>query len=579
MDKTGTANSLLRLFILFAALLAVAAPAQGQTTAAQPQQEKSVAILPFKVNAARDLSYLTDGIRDMLASRLAAGGGAVIIEKKAVDAGRRGSSASDAPDSIRTLGTALHADYLISGSVTAIGNSLSIDAKVFAVSGDATGPRSFYANAANEDDIIQAIDQLAKNIGAEVFGQKAETAAAAQQVPALPGPTTTPYQTAHPERQFMAQEGGAYGINAPLVRPMGVTSPLGFTKSQNFQFGLYAMDVGDVDGDNQDEFVLASQHAVRIYKRAGSRFNRVAEITSPDRYTIHALTLADLNRNGRKEIYVSAADPETPNSFALEWDGKEFAYVFNDLHWYIRALDMPGEGVILAGQKPGLSKILTPGLYRLNNTESGIVPGAKLSLPNVNLFDFSMADLDADGQPEIVVINQSDKLLVLRANGKLLWVSDEYYGGTTKYLGGENYEDIDAYHEHGLEAQRIYVPTRIIIRDINNDGLPDVIVNKNLSSASRLMSRFKSYPSGEIHALTWNGIGLTELWHTRKIDGYIADYQLGPVVTVPTEGGDKTIAELFVGTVLRSGGLNILSSSDSTVLMYQLDLTEEQKKE
>ena len=74
----------------------------------------------------------------------------------------------------------------------------------------------------------------------------------------------------------------------------------------------------------------------------------------------------------------------------------------------------------------------------------------------------------------------------------------------------------------------------------------------------------KSYPSGEIHVLTWNGIALTELWRTRKIDGYISDYQLIP-------NPEKTGAELVVGIVLRRGALNLLSAKTSTILMYQLD--------
>jgi hypothetical protein len=112
--------------------------------------------------------------------------------------------------------------------------------------------------------------------------------------------------------------------------------------------------------------------------------------------------------------------------------------------------------------------------------------------------------------------------------------------------------------------ERIYIPSRIVVADVNNDGIKDIIVNKNLSTSSRLFQNMKNYPSGEIHALTWNGIALTELWRTRKIDGYIVDYLLRP-----KEGNSG--AELLVGIILGSSPLELFGDQISTVLMYQLD--------
>ncbi|MFA6465772.1 MAG: hypothetical protein WCT30_08455, partial [Desulfurivibrionaceae bacterium] len=69
--------------VLLAALLFVlhlALPAIG--AAAQPGR---IAFLPFKANAPQDMSYLTTGIRDMLASRLASEIGLTVIDKAVVD--------------------------------------------------------------------------------------------------------------------------------------------------------------------------------------------------------------------------------------------------------------------------------------------------------------------------------------------------------------------------------------------------------------------------------------------------------------------------------------------------------------
>ncbi len=70
--------------------------------------------------------------------------------------------------------------------------------------------------------------------------------------------------------------------------------------------------------------------------------------------------------------------------------------------------------------------------------------------------------------------------------------------------------------------------------------------------------------SGEIYGLTWNGIALTDLWHTKSIDGYIVDYQLR------FDPGDSQKAQLFVALQLRSG-LMSMGKKEGTVLMYGLD--------
>jgi len=293
------------------------------------------------------------------------------------------------------------------------------------------------------------------------------------------------------------------------------------------------------------------------------------------------VTMADLNNNGRKEIYVSAADAKDPNSLVLEWDGKEFAHVADDLSWYLRVVEIPGQGMVLAGQKSGINTLMTKGIYRVNVSQGQVVKGDEIATGGMNLFDFSLVDLDGNGGLEVVAISQGDRLMVLTQAGKELWSSDDYFGGTTRFIGGQSFDELNKDLEHGRnEGARLYIPARIVIRDMNNDGLPDVIVNKNLSSASRILSRVRSYPNGEIHALTWNGISLTELWRTRKIDGYIADYQLGTVQTVPAQDGkaQSINAELNVGVVLNSSGFDLLNNANSAVLTFPLRLTGEEGK-
>ena len=162
--------------------------------AAEPTSNLT-AILPFEVHAAKDLSYLRSGIRDMLASRLASGAGVRIVNKSKTDAAL--TEGKVAPRRFLELSNRLGADYLVVGSFTSLGGGASIDAKVFARQTRTT--HDFFATAPKEDDVIMAINNLAWEIGEKIFGKARPSQAAAGPAPA-PTAQAPAYQTAHPER-------------------------------------------------------------------------------------------------------------------------------------------------------------------------------------------------------------------------------------------------------------------------------------------------------------------------------------------------------------------------------------------
>lgn len=550
---------------LLAALIFVMHLALPATGAAQTGR---IAFLPFKANAPRDMSYLTSGIRDMLASRIASEVGLTVIDKAVVDKALASAGTPTQTEAFLKLAKTLQADYLVVGSLTSMGSSLSLDAKVFEVAKGA--PRNFYATAKNESEIIQNIDSLAWDISEKIFAQKRPASALTQPLAAgQPTAQAQPqYATAHPDRAFAGRTGAGGG--SPFIYPKGITSE--FQKTQNMKLSLQFMEMADLDGDGQDEVIFADNDSVQIFKRDNNRLSKVGQIPGKPGYRIHAITVADLNKNGKPEIYVSAADNKGPSSFAFEWQGADKAnYIFQGARWYVRAMPVPGEGMVLAGQQADASKAVAPGIFRLDVTNAALKSGSRMDVPaSVNLFEFTIADLDNDGSREIIAIDQYDRLQVLRAGGTVLWKSDEFYGGTTRFIGGA--EGFGAGKGSAQEgSSRIYIPSRIIVYDVNGDGQQDIIINKNLSTSSRLFENMKNYPSGEIHALSWNGIALSELWRTKKIDGYIVDYLLRPAA-------DKKSAELLVGLVLGSGASDLFADQTSTMLIYQLDFTKKQEQ-
>ena len=70
------------------------------------------------------------------------------------------------------------------------------------------------------------------------------------------------------------------------------------------------------------------------------------------------------------------------------------------------------------------------------------------------------------------------------------------------------------------------------------------------------------YNNSEIYSLVWDGIGLSENWRTRKIHGYIADFQ---IKDIDNDGKD----ELVVG-ILDTSVASTLKRAKSYVLAYDL---------
>ena len=539
----------------------------------QDEQPPRIALLPLEMIAPQEMSHLQDGIRTMLGSRLAATQQAALVSRSAVE---RELAAVDPPqeaDDYAALGRRLAADYLIGGVLTAVGSGLSLDLNVYDIQDDGKA-RAFSTSAASEDEVIPMVNELARDIAAVVLAPAtpSETGQTAAPSPLTPGTQQPSYISPHPQRQLM--ESMAPERSSAIIRDAEIARLRGDSKSHEISLDLRAMEVADVTGDGQLEFILAGPNRVEIYRREQDRFIRMGRISTLNRFPIHYLSTADLNRNGRAEIYISAGDHRRPNSLIVEWDGNDFVRTHDKLSWYIRAMELPREGETLVGQRAGGGSFLRSGLHRLHPADNGnLEEGAPLSLPGrLNLFDFALADLDGSGSPEIITITQGERLEVLSAGGGRLWRSDNHYGGTTRYLGGRESADA-ARAPH--EVEQHYVPSRIVIRDVNLNGRPEVVVTQSNPTLSRSVGKVRYYSSGEIHALSWDGSGMDEIWRTRNIEGYIADIQLGPDIRATDEEGEtRRGSELFVGVKNKGGSLNLFSKDTSTIHVYPVEYQE-----
>ena len=104
---------------------------------------------------------------------------------------------------------------------------------------------------------------------------------------------------------------------------------------------------------------------------------------------------------------------------------------------------------------------------------------------------------------------------------------------------------------------------RLLVADTNADGDSEVIAVKNHEFARMKLERFRKFTNAHIEALTWDGLGLTTRWKTRKISGFIRDYAVGDF------DNDGKI-ELIAAVILDEGRTVIISEPQSTIIAYEM---------
>ena len=346
---------LITLFVLTAVFgFALSATAKSMT----------VAVIPFKINAEKDLSFLQNGIVDMLTSRLSWENKVTVVGKEETLTVLENVTGMLNEDTARKIGVDLEADYVLFGSLTVFGNSVSIDAKMVDVLG-AQPTVAFFNQSQGMDEVIPKIDLFATEINGKVFGRQATVRHLPEQKP-----LETPGMYAHPERQFMEgrlEQGTTPRDSSPFVMSRAADETSGFWKSMNLKTRLKGLALGDVDGDGRIETVLISSQHLFVYRFEDRRFLKIKEIPGERQQQFISVDVADVKQNGRAEIFVTCinVNSQSLDSFVLEWNGNDFEPVTKNEKWYFRVLVHPQRGPLLMGQKKIINELFLPGVFEL----------------------------------------------------------------------------------------------------------------------------------------------------------------------------------------------------------------------
>jgi TolB-like protein len=586
MDKNFMIrSSYFKYIVLLVLCAAVTLPAALLAAETRPYR---VAVVPFTVNAEKDLTYLKNGIADMMTSRLAWENKVQVLGREQTVSAAKQATGPLNEIQAQILGAKLQADYVLFGSLTIFGNSVSMDAKMMDVSGERQ-TLSFFNQAEGMEQVIPQINRFATEINAKVFGRQVARPVTLAPTAAAPatggGATGAPAQGidvhAHPEKlmesDFSAENtppaaGGApfaaaqpqqqqNSLNPAFIAQAGANRAAGnFWKGPIFKHLLDGIEIGDVNKDGLNELVTVTPKWLYIHQVSQGRFRKVFEYQR-DSFALNlSVDLADINGNGIPEIFITGLTSQRTalNSIVLEFNGQTYAVIADKQPYFFRAINHPTRGRVLVGQRQILESA-TP--FDTAISELAWVGGELNALDRVvkpktaNALGTGWGDIQNDGGETVAAYNKFAKLQLLRVSGESLWQGQEQYGGNLQHVLGEK-------NDQDMPPLPFYLPSRLRVADLDRNGQYEVILFKNKESLGGKLETYRSYGSGHMEALIWDGMGLASIWKTRKISGRIQDFAIGDL-----NNDGKT--ELVVAVIVKEGRV-VATKPQSTIIAYEL---------
>ena len=509
-----------RLFIIVASLVLAAT---SPVTSGGAEAAHKVAIFPWKLNAAGDVGYIEKATYDMLSSRVGSAGDIVLIKRSAVlDA--VGGFGEMTDDEARRIGKELGADYVLHGTLSILGESVSLDGRLINVTDGTETP--FYSNGTGVDSLVQITESFASNAVSAITGGPGIVSGAVEGVDTDKGPAAGGGPGAL----------GDDGSSGFLVTKGGGSMKKALWKSAELDGkGFFRSFVTvDLDGDGTKEIVLISERdvVVAVIEDGKLRVLKRFEGKAGDQYLYLGVTEGP---DGAPAVYLSRVSGGSASSRILEYRSKRYVMAVEGIKWLLRVVDVDGGGPGLVGVKYSTFRGLGSGFRQLEREDGKVVDKGALKVPrNLSFYSFGYGELFGGAPTEMVALDDRYRINVYARDGKKwkrFWKGKERHGGTLNILEFSPDElAID-------KGEFMPVNGRFILGDFNGDGVSEFIIKKNESKGfmGKQADRPLSFDSGIVVAYIWEredalGSGeFTEVWRTRKVKGYISEFLIDDI--------------------------------------------------
>jgi hypothetical protein len=305
---------------------------------------------------------------------------------------------------------------------------------------------------------------------------------------------------------------------------------LKFVGKKEFPFEIVDFDVGDLNGDGKNEFILIDRYRVIVFKNEKGYLKQIAKVKTRKSIN-HFLTVdvADINSNGRDEIFITNQTGSTLSSFALETKPKQkgFHYIWKDTNLHFRIIRPMGKKPVLTSQSPGLHDPFQGPIKEVIFKNGKYRQGRKLKIPNVYgthfiLYGLTQQDLSGKGNLDTVVLDNSYHLRVYSSNGRLKVKSNDYYGHDPRMIDVGVLED--------ASGTRLGEPVRFKGR-IEFVKLGDeryLVLPMNQTIGGGLLNRLVIVENSGLALLRLTREGFDKGFETNKQKGFMAASRVVP---------------------------------------------------
>jgi|GEM_PF-552878 len=535
--------------LLVSALIFLSLLAPGNAFCAGP---KKVALFPFEMNSSQNLEYLQNGMFSMLSSRLTDPGkvtvlGRDVINQALTQAKSQGLFKSNFTQAAAgKIGQSLGADYVIFGSITVIGESVSLDAALADVKGERE-PLTFSDQSKVMGDVITLVNNFAVTANQNVFNRRMKDKLKPISRSAI----------AAASAGAEAGTGDDQGLRL-VEQPDGS----GFSTHLNVKDVVRAMAVGDLNNNGQAQVVTATEYTLSIHHLKGSRLALEQTLEYPSSLSIVGLDIADINGNGYPEIFVSAMTihQDSLSSFVVEFNGSTFTTITEKQPLYFKVVHAGENSKMLLGQEKGMDPF-SGDIYLMTGNRGGYLKDKRIPMPR----DTSVLALDRgavrSGDVEgFLSVNRHGRIVVGSNTGERVWKSKLKYGGTNKIWLMEREDEDESYRE------QIYFNPRVkFLETTGKDGVQQAIVIRNGELMGGTLGRYKRFEQGHLEIMAWNGMEMAPVYKTTPVQGWISDFDIADL-----DNDGKP--ELLVSVVGRSEFAIFAMDKSTTLISYDLAL-------
>lgn len=541
---------MIRVRVVFLAALALIVSASAAVA-----QVKTFAVLPFAVNGPEKFAYLSQGVQDMLVSRLTWQGKFQPLDKSLID--QKAKTAPRSDSDAKAAMAALKTDFVVFGSMTIAGDDASLDVKVMDSKGQVT-PKTAQTKL---NTLIPAMEGVAKDINTQVFKRPdaprdPKTGQPVEQVNQM-NPAFVVNQTGENQQVYLN----------PNFRYAGNSETPGSWRSQTLPFAANGIAVGDLDGDGKNEVVLFTNSDIYVMRWQDRQLAQVAKISGSTRTVQVRASIVNLGTDKSARLVVSSHFDRLPQAMIYRLEGNKLVAETERLPWYLSAVRLPPRyQPQLVGSKGEQKNLFSGGVYEMNYSGGKLTPGARLNLPlKANPFNF--AYLPEEAGYKLVLVDDGDHLEVVSGRNDVIAKTEELYAGSGLGIEHDSLMAPGASPNQNYLWSYYYVPLPLV--PVTLGKTPELIVSRNISVAAQFFENFRSFSQGEIHALAWDGVGLNLKWKTRRIKGTIMGYDVSDI----ENDGTKDLI-VCLNTFPGATGLK---NRRTIVMAYPLDVSSAQQ--